>query len=61
MKRFRCGDVVPGCSAVFNEPSEEQILYAVANHALHDHGMSEIPAALVAQVRSLIHDVPTAA
>jgi predicted small metal-binding protein len=61
MKRFRCGDVVPGCTAVFNEPTEDQILSAVASHALHDHGISEIPPALVARVRSLIQEVPTAA
>jgi predicted small metal-binding protein len=33
----------------------------VAAHAREGHGMTEIPDALVAQVRSLIHDVPTAA
>lgn len=54
MKQFRCGDVVPGCSAVF-KGSDEQILAAVAEHARRDHGMTEIPAALVARVRTLIH------
>ncbi len=54
MKQFSCGDVVPGCSAVFRASSEEQILGAVAEHARRDHGMDSIPAALVSQVRSLI-------
>ena len=54
MKQFSCGDVVPGCSAVFQGATEEQILEAVARHARCDHGLTEIPGELVAQVRSLI-------
>jgi predicted small metal-binding protein len=61
MKRFRCGDVVPGCTVVFDQPSEEGILAAVAAHASRDHGLTEVPPALVAQVRALIQDIPTAA
>jgi predicted small metal-binding protein len=61
MKRFRCGDVVPGCTAVFHDHTDDAILAAVAVHAREGHGLTEIPDALVAQVRSLIHDVPTAA
>lgn len=61
MKRFRCGDVVPGCTAVFEQPTEDAILAQVAGHARDGHGMTEIPAGLVAQVRAHIHDVPTAA
>lgn len=61
MKRFRCGDVVPGCTAVFEKPTEDLILSEVALHARLDHGLAEIPATLVAQVRSLIHNAPSAA
>lgn len=61
MKRFRCGDVVPGCTAVFEKSTEDLILSEVASHARRDHGLAEIPAALVAQVRSLIYDAPSAA
>ena len=61
MKRFRCGDIVPGCTTVFEKPNEEQVLAAVAGHAIQDHGMAEIPQSLVAQVRVLIHDVSSAA
>jgi predicted small metal-binding protein len=53
MKSFASGDVVPGCTAIFRG-SEEQILDEVASHARHDHGMTEIPAGLVDQVRSNI-------
>lgn len=51
MKRFRCGDVVPGCTAQFHG-TEEDILGQVAEHARSVHGMTEIPDELVAQVRS---------
>lgn len=51
MKQFACGDVVPGCSRTFTG-SENQILSAVAEHARADHGLTSIPDALVAQVRS---------
>lgn len=57
MKQFCCGDVVPGCSAVFNGETEAEILSAVAGHAQRDHGMMTIPADLVAKVRSLIRPI----
>ena len=60
MKRFSCGDVVPGCKTTFTGANEGAILAAVAAHAQHDHGMSEIPDALVDSVRAHIQDEPTA-
>ena len=51
MKNFRCGDVVPGCTRAFTG-TEEDILTQVALHARADHGLTAIPAELVAQVRS---------
>lgn len=54
MKQFSCGDVVPGCTALFRFDSEEKILEAVARHAREDHKLKEIPAELVAQVRERI-------
>jgi predicted small metal-binding protein len=59
MKRFRCGDVVPGCTAEFQFATDQEILTAVAQHARQDHGLLEIPPALADQVRS--HIVDTAA
>ena len=50
MKQFACGDVVPGCSRTFRG-SEDQILSAVATHASADHGLTDVPASLVAEVR----------
>lgn len=53
MKRFRCGDVVPGCDAEFTG-TENDILSAVGTHAREAHGMHEVSPELVAQVRSRI-------
>lgn len=51
MKAFRCGDVVPGCARAFTG-TEDQILAEVAQHAQRDHGLVEVPGALVEQVRA---------
>jgi predicted small metal-binding protein len=51
MKSFRCGDVVPGCTRAFTG-TDDDILAQVAQHATLDHGLVEIPAELVAQVRA---------
>ena len=57
MKEFACGAVVPGCVAVFRGESDEAILSQVAVHARDDHGMTEVPDELVAQVTAKIHEV----
>jgi len=54
MKRFACGDVVPGCDATFVCDSEDDILAQVAQHAAEVHGMTEVPEAVVVQVRERI-------
>ncbi len=50
MKQFACGDVVPRCQRVFTAPTDADILGQVADHARADHGLVEVPDALVAQV-----------
>lgn len=55
MKRFRCGDVVPGCKATF-EGSEGAILSAVTAHARSDHGVTSTDAAFVGSVRGAMVD-----
>ena len=60
MKEFACGDVVPGCVAKFAAGSSDEILERVAAHARDDHGMSEVPADVVAAVLERIHDAPAA-
>lgn len=54
MKQFACGQVVPGCTAVFRGPTDNDILGQVAAHAHQDHGLVEIPDALVDAVRANI-------
>ncbi|MET0953517.1 MAG: DUF1059 domain-containing protein [Aeromicrobium sp.] len=54
MKKFACGDVVPGCEASWVCSSEDDILSNVAAHAAADHGLVEISADLVAAVRANI-------
>lgn len=54
MKQFACGDLVPGCDATFTGDTDDDILGQVANHATNDHGMTDIPDELVAQVRQRI-------
>lgn len=61
MKQFCCGDVVPGCNASFQAPDEAGLFVMITAHARRDHGLIDIPEALVAQVRSHIRDVPAAA
>jgi predicted small metal-binding protein len=56
MKSFACGAVVPGCDAVFTGADDDAILVAVARHARADHGLADVPAELVAQVRVAIVD-----
>jgi predicted small metal-binding protein len=57
MKEFHCGAVVPGCMAVFHGESDDAILGQVAEHARDDHGLADVPAELVAQVRDNITEV----
>lgn len=55
MKEFACGDVVPGCSAKFKAPSDDEVLKLVAKHAHEDHGLTEVTPELVKAVREHIH------
>ena len=61
MKQFCCGDVVPGCSARFQAPDESALFAKIAAHARADHGMTDLPESLVAQVRANIRNVNVAA
>ena len=54
MKRFACGDVVPGCDATFVCDTDDEILVQVAQHAAAVHGMTEVPDSVVGQVRERI-------
>lgn len=57
MKQFSCGDVVPGCEARWTAQDDDALLALVAAHARDDHGLAEVPAELVDQVRAHITTV----
>ncbi len=54
MKGFACGEVVPGCGHTSTAADESGILAHVAAHAAADHGLTDVPPALVEQVRARI-------
>jgi predicted small metal-binding protein len=54
MKQFACGDVVPGCDATFTCETDDEILALVGDHAVSDHGITDISDELVTQVRARI-------
>lgn len=58
MKSFACGDVVPGCDARFVGADDGAILGQVADHAAAAHGLTDVPAELVAAVTAAIRPVP---
>ena len=54
MKEFRCGEIVPGCDAVLDGESDDEILEQVGVHAREEHGMDEVPPEVEQNVRALI-------
>lgn len=54
MKTFSCGDVVPGCTARWSAPTENEILGHVAAHAADAHAIATVTPELVAAVRAAI-------
>ena len=56
MKKFACGQVVPGCDGVVTGADENEVMAAAAEHAASAHGMSEVPDEVVAEIRAGICD-----
>ena len=57
MKQFCCGDVVPGCTAVFRAEDEPGLFVQITAHANQEHGLAEVPPALLPQIRGSIQEV----
>jgi predicted small metal-binding protein len=57
VKRFSCGDVIPGCHRVFSGADDQSVLDQVLAHAAADHGLIEPPMALVELV--VAHTYPS--
>lgn len=58
MKKFSCGDVIPGCTAAFTAETDDEILAQVAVHARDDHGITEVTPEMVEQLTAAIVTVP---
>jgi len=56
MKKFACGQVVPGCDGVVTGATDDEVLAAAAEHAASAHGMSEVPDEVVTAIRAGITD-----
>jgi len=56
MKEFRCGELVPGCGAVFESESEDGLFQQIGAHARDEHGMDEVPPEVVDQIRARIQE-----
>jgi len=53
VKRFACGDVVPGCEDVFLGPTEDDVLDQALEHAAAAHGLTEVSEETLEHARSL--------
>jgi predicted small metal-binding protein len=56
MKQLRCGDLMPGCSAVIEGKDEGEVMQKGAEHAKKAHGMDQIPPEMAQKVRGAIRD-----
>lgn len=57
VKMLRCQDVGVDCDAVIRAETEEELMRKVAEHAKTVHGVTEIPADLVAKIKAAIREV----
>ena len=55
-KVLHCKDVGMDCDFVARADTEQEIMQQVAEHANTTHGMQDIPAEVVAQVRAVIRE-----
>lgn len=56
MRKFACGEVVPGCDGVVTGATDDEVLRAAAEHAASAHGMTEVPDEVVTAIRAGITD-----
>ena len=52
--KLACGDVMPGCSARFEDETQDGLLGQVAAHAAADHDIAEITPEVRAAVEAKI-------
>ncbi|MCK9922825.1 DUF1059 domain-containing protein [Frankia sp. AgPm24] len=51
MKEFYCGAIIHGCETRITAANEADLLRSVDTHARVDHGMTDVPDALLDEVR----------
>jgi predicted small metal-binding protein len=56
MKQLRCGDLMPGCSAVIEGKDEAEVMSKGAEHAKTAHGIASIPPEMAQKVKGAIKD-----
>lgn len=54
MFKLACGDVMPGCSARFENSDRDALMSEVAAHAARDHGITDLTPDVVAAVESKV-------
>jgi predicted small metal-binding protein len=55
--RLECNDVFPGCDAIVNTESEEELMTQVIEHASSVHGLEEVDSATAEKVKAAIRQV----
>lgn len=55
-KILRCGDLMPGCSAVLEGKDVAEVMAKGAEHAKKDHGLTALPPDMIAKVQAAIKD-----
>lgn len=48
--RLACDDLIPGCTARFENADREQMMAEIAQHAAEAHGITEVTPELLAQL-----------
>ncbi len=55
-KELRCGDLMPGCSAVVEGKDEAEVMNKAAEHAKTAHGLAQVTPELAGKVRGAIRE-----
>ncbi len=55
-KVMKCREVGMDCDFEARGETQQEVLSKAAEHAKKDHGLTEIPAELMAKVQSAVHD-----
>lgn len=51
---LKCGDVMPGCTAVLDGRDETEVLRKLTEHAQIAHSMAAVPPAVASKVKAAI-------